>query len=233
MELRDALRTTGSTREFSARPVEDAVLFDVLDDARFAPSGGNRQAWRVIVVKDIAQRRAVAATYLDAWHDYVGSLLAGVAPFSPIASEDDRRAAREQRETARARSNPDGFAETLANVPALLVVVADLGALAATDRDLDRYHLVGGASVYPFVWSVLLAAHERDLGGVMTTVAIKNEVALRTILSLPDDFAVAAVMALGYPQRSITKLKRRSVREFASVDAFDGTPFESGTPRRR
>jgi nitroreductase len=233
MDLRDALRTTGSTREFSARPVEDAVLFDVLDDARFAPSGGNRQAWRVIVVKDIAQRRAVAATYLDAWHDYVGSLLAGVAPFSPIASEDDRRAAREQRETARARSNPDGFAETLANVPALLVVVADLGALAATDRDLDRYHLVGGASVYPFVWSVLLAAHERDLGGVMTTVAIKNEVALRTILSLPDDFAVAAVMALGYPQRSITKLKRRSVREFASVDAFDGTPFESGTPRRR
>jgi nitroreductase len=230
MDLRDALRTTGSTREFSARPVDDAVLFDVLDDARFAPSGGNRQAWRVIVVKDISQRRAVAATYLDAWHDYVGSLLAGVTPFSPLASEDDRRAARDQREAARARSNPEGFAETLANVPALLVVVADLGALAATDRDLNRYQLVGGASVYPFVWSVLLAAHERDLGGVMTTVAIKNEDALRDILRLPDDFAVAAVMALGYPQRAITRLKRRAVCEFAIVDAFDGIPFESGTP---
>jgi nitroreductase len=233
MDLRDALRTTGSTREFSARPVDDAVLFDVLDDARFAPSGGNRQAWRVIVVKDISQRRAVAAAYLDAWHDYVGSLLAGVAPFSPLASEDDRRAARDQREAARARSNPEGFAETLANVPALLVVVADLGALAATDRDLNRYQLVGGASVYPFVWSVLLAAHERDLGGVMTTVAIKNEDALRDILRLPDDFAVAAVMALGYPQRAITKLKRRAVSEFAIVDAFDGIPFESGTPTRQ
>jgi nitroreductase len=230
MNLRDALRTTGSTREFSARPVDDAVLFEVLDDARFAPSGGNRQAWRVIVVKDISQRRAVAAAYLDAWHDYVGSLLAGVAPFSPIASEDDRRAARDQREAARARSNPEGFAETLANVPALLVVVADLGALAATDRDLSRYQFVGGASVYPFVWSVLLAAHERELGGVMTTVAIKNEDALRHILRLPNDFAVAAVMALGYPQRSITKLNRRAVSEFAIVDAFDGTPFESGTP---
>jgi nitroreductase len=233
MDLRDALRTTGSTREFSARPVDDAVLFDVLDDARFAPSGGNRQAWRVIVVKDISQRRAVAAAYLDAWHDYVGSLLAGVAPFSPLASEDDRRAARDQREAARARSNPEGFAETLASVPALLVVVADLGALAATDRDLNRYQLVGGASVYPFVWSVLLAAHERDLGGVMTTVAIKNEDALRDILRLPDDFAVAAVMALGYPQRAITKLKRRAVSEFAIVDAFDGIPFESGTPTRQ
>jgi nitroreductase len=225
MELRDALRTTASIREFSARSVDDTVLFGVLDDARFAPSGGNRQAWRVIVIKDISQRRAVAAAYLDAWHDYVGSLLAGVTPFSPIASDDDRRAAGEKREAARALSNPEGFAETLANVPAMLVVVADLGSFAATDRDLDRYHLVGGASVYPFVWSVLLAARERELGGVMTTVAVKNEAALREILNLPDDVAVAAVLALGYPQRFITKLKRREVSEFTSVDSFDGVAF--------
>jgi nitroreductase len=233
MELRDALRTTASIREFSARSIDDAVLFGVLDDARFAPSGGNRQAWRVIVVKDISQRRAVAAAYLDAWHDYVGSLLAGVTPFSPIASEEERRAASEQREAARALSNPEGFAETLASVPAMLVVVADLGSFAATDRDLDRYHLVGGASVYPFVWSVLLAARERDLGGVMTTVAIKNEAALREILSLPDDFAVAAILALGYPQRSVTKLRRREVGEFTSVDSFDGAPFVDGPPTHR
>jgi nitroreductase len=233
MELRDALRTTASIREFSARAVDDAILFDVLDDARFAPSGGNRQAWRVIVVKDISQRRAVAAAYLDAWHDYVGSLLAGITPFSPIASEDDRRAASDKREEARALSNPEGFAETLASVPAMLVVVADLGSFAATDRDLERYHLVGGASVYPFVWSVLLAARERDLGGVMTTVAVKNEVSLRKILNLPDDFAVAAVLALGYPQRSITKLKRREVGEFASLNSFDGAPFAVDRPTRQ
>lgn len=233
MELRQALRTTASIREFSARSVDDDVLFGVLDDARFAPSGGNRQAWRVIVVKDLSQRRAVAAAYLDAWHDYVGSLLAGVTPFSPIASEEDRRAASEQREAARALSNPEGFAETLANVPAMLAVVADLGSFAATDRDLDRYHLVGGASVYPFVWSVLLAARERDLGGVMTTVAVKNEPVLRAILNLPSDFAVAAVLALGYPLRPITKLKRREVVEFASVDSFDGAPFASDPPTHR
>jgi nitroreductase len=233
MELRDALRTTASIREFSARSIDDAVLFGVLDDARFAPSGGNRQAWRVIVVKDLSQRRAVAAAYLDAWHDYVGSLLAGVAPFSPIASAEDRRAASEQREAARALSNPEGFAETLASVPAMLVVVADLGSFAATDRDLERYHLVGGASVYPFVWSVLLAARERDLGGVMTTVAIKNEAALREIFNLPEDFAVAAIVALGYPTRSLTKLKRREVGEFTSVDSFDGAPFSPGPATRR
>ena len=52
-----------------------------------------------------------------------------------------------------------------------MLVVADLRALAAVDRDLDRYTLVGGASIYPFCWSVLLAARAEGLGGVMTTMA--------------------------------------------------------------
>ena len=48
----------------------------------------------------------------------------------------------------------------------LLVVLADQRYLAAVDRDLDRYAMAGGASIYPFAWSILLAAHEEDLGGV-------------------------------------------------------------------
>src|SRR6202453_1033700 len=100
MELRDALRTTASIREFSARPIEDAVLFEILDDARFAPSGGNRQAWRVIVVRAPDQRRALAAAYLDAWHDYIASVLVGVVPFSPLASDAERRAVAARRPDA-------------------------------------------------------------------------------------------------------------------------------------
>src|ERR1700691_1456310 len=108
MELRQALRTTGSVREFTDAPVDDAVLFEILDDARFAPSGGNRQAWRVIVVRDPLQRQRLAAAYLDAWHDYIASLLAGVTPFSPLASDEERRAVAAQRAAAEARSTPDG-----------------------------------------------------------------------------------------------------------------------------
>ena len=225
MELRDGLRTTGSVRTFTAQPVDDAVLFDVLDDARFAPSGGNRQAWRVVVVRDAEQRRRLSAAYLDAWHDYVASLLAGVTPFSPLASDEERQAVSAKRTAAEAQSSPDGFAETLDRAPALLVVVADLAAFAATDRDLDRYHLVGGASVYPFIWSLLLAAHERGLGGVMTTVATANEPQLREIFSLPSTFVVASVVVLGYPEHRATKLRRREVPEFTFVDRFDGPAF--------
>ena len=61
MELLDALRTNPSVRDFTDEPVSDAEVAAILDDARFAPSGGNRQPWRVALVKDPALRRAPAS----------------------------------------------------------------------------------------------------------------------------------------------------------------------------
>ena len=222
MELSDALRTTGSIRDFTDEPIGDELLYAVLDDARFAPSGGNRQSWRVIVVHDASLRHQIRDQYLDAWHDYVGHRLAGLIPFSPLATVGERAAAQSQRRAAEALSTPEGFAESLDTVPAMLVVCANLEVLAATDRDLARYHLVGGASVYPFVWNILLAARERGLGGVMTTVATRNEEKVRGILSIPANHAVASIVALGHPAKRHTKLTRRRVEEFTTVDAFDG-----------
>ena len=225
MDLSDALRSTGAVRTFTTQPVPDDVLFAILDDARFAPSGGNRQAWHVIVVKDEHQRKGVRDLYLDAWHEYVAHVLAGLIPFSPLASDEDRARALAHHDAAVATSKPDGFPETLDAVPAMLVVCADLSALAATDRDLDRYHLTGGASIFPFVWNILLAARDRDLGGVITTVATRREPELRELLAIPSHQAVVAVVALGYPEDRHTKLRRRRVEEFATVDSFVGPPL--------
>jgi nitroreductase len=52
VDLTEALRTTGTAREFTDQPVDDGIVAAILDDARFAPSGGNRQPWRVAIVKD-------------------------------------------------------------------------------------------------------------------------------------------------------------------------------------
>src|SRR5476651_1533412 len=98
MELTDALRTTGAVRAFLDEPVSDETLYEILDDARFAPSGGNRQAWHVIVVKDVTRRKALRDLYLDGWHDYVAHVLAGLIPFSPLASDEDRAVAAAKRE---------------------------------------------------------------------------------------------------------------------------------------
>jgi len=223
MELLDAMRTTGAVREFLDEPVSDTTIHAILDAARFAPSGGNRQSWHVIVVHDPATRRLIRDLYLDAWHDYVAHVLAGVVPFSPVATAAERAAAQAHYDDAVRASRPDGFAETLDTVPAMLVVCADLSVLAATDRDLDRYQFIGGASVYPFVWNILLAAREHDLGGVMTTVAVRNEPDLLAALNIPAGHAVAAVVALGHPKHRVTRLTRRHVSAFATVDTFDGS----------
>jgi nitroreductase len=225
MDLREALRTTGAVRSFLPTPVDTDTLRDILEDARFAPSGGNRQAWRVVVVSDPERRRAIADAYLDGWHDYIAHLLSGLIPFSPLASDEDRATALAARAAAEAASRPDGFAENLATVPAMVCILADVALLAATDRDLGRYTMTGGASIYPFVWSIILAARARGLGGVITTMATRNEPAVLAQLGADPTLALAAIVALGYPEHQPTKLTRHPVAHFATIDTVDGTPL--------
>lgn len=226
MELRDALRTTGAVRHFTDRPVEDATLGSILDTARFAPSGGNRQGWRVVVIRDPDQRRRIRDLYLPGWYDYLAIGAAGLVAWAPITDREAEQAALAEAGAVaeRAAAGPGDFAEHLDTVPALLVVLADLRALAAVDRDFERYTLVGGASVFPFVWSILLAAHDLGLGGVMTSMLTRREPEVRAALGVPEHFAVAAGVALGYPVKRPTRLRRAPVSEFATYDMFAGIP---------
>jgi nitroreductase len=228
VQLRDALRTTGAVRHFTDRAVDDATVAEILDVARFAPSGGNRQGWRVVVIRDPEQRRALRDLYLPGWYDYLAMDGAGVVPWAPVTDRDAERSAltRAPEIAARAAAGRGGFAEHLDRVPVLIVVLADLRALAATDRDFDRYTLVGGASVFPFVWSILLAARDHGLGGVMTSMLTRREPEVRAALGAPDHFAVAAGVALGYPVKPVTRLRRAAVSEFATFDRFDGVRLE-------
>ena len=221
------MRSTGAVRDFNADPVPDDVLYRVLDTARFAPSGGNRQGWRVIVVQDPATRRALRDLYLGPWYEYLAMNQAGLVPWAPVT---DRAAEAEARRgapqlAAAAAAGPGGFAEHFDQVPVLLVLLADLRLLAAVDRDLDRYTLVGGASIYPFAWNLLLAARAEGLGGVITSMLAGREAEAKALFDVPDELAVAGVIALGYPTRQASRLRRRPVERFATVDRFSGSAF--------
>src|SRR5690348_16946773 len=141
MELLDALRSTGAVREFTDEPVPDETVARILDSARFAPSGGNRQGWRVVVVRDPDVRRAVRDLYLPGWYDYLAIASSGLTPFAPVTDRDAERAALAGAPAiaAAAADGPGGFAEHLDTVPVLLALFGDLRALAAMDRDADRY----------------------------------------------------------------------------------------------
>ena len=74
MELYDVMRTTFSARDFTADPLPDETLYKILDRARFAPSGGNRQGWRVIVVRDQKTREGLAAATVPAAKRYAAQV---------------------------------------------------------------------------------------------------------------------------------------------------------------
>ena len=223
MDLYEAMRTTPATRSFLDEPVPPETLHRILDHARFAPSGGNRQGWRIIVVDDPESRRRLRDLYVLGWREYMAHRAVGLVPFAPVNGTWDGPAI--DLEEARRREAPYRFADHLDTVPVMLVVVVDLGAVAVMDNGLGRQSIVGGGSVYPFVHNVLLAARQEGLGGVITTVLCREEPAAKELLGIPDGHAVAALVALGRPRRPLTRLTRLPVEEFTTVDRFDGNPF--------
>ena len=216
MDLTEALRTTGSAREFTDQPVDDATVAAILDDARFAPSGGNRQPWRVVVVKNPKTRRQLADLMTTVWHEYRGEETDSTrAPFAFGRSTG-----------ATPVVVPNELLDNIEQVPVMLAVAADLNKIALMDGDVPgRPPITGGASIYPFGWSVLMAARARGLGGVMTTFLSRAETEAAPILGLPEGHALVATIFLGQPVHQNTKLRRGQVADFTTIDRFDGAPL--------
>jgi nitroreductase len=219
MELYDVMRSTPAVREFTDDPLPDDVVGRILDNARFAPTGGNRQGVRVIVLRDEDTRSALADLALPAARRYSAQAANGESPWNPV------RPTTLEASTIESTQPPAQMSAPFREAPVVLVVLLDLAVVAATDQELDRIAVVPGASVYPFVWNVLLAARNEGYGGVLTTMAIAEEERIKELLAIPDPYAVAAVVPLGKPVREVTKLRRRPVDEFATRDRFDGAPF--------
>jgi nitroreductase len=222
MELYDVMRTTGAVREFTEEPLTDEVLERILDNARFAPSGGNRQGSRVIVVRDPETRAALAELTKPGARRYAAQVRNGETPWNAVAPPGVPAEVIEQTPV------PDYFLQPLAAASVVLVVCVDLGAVAATDQELDRVGIVGGASVYPLVWNILLAARNEGFGGNLTTMAIPEEPGVKELLGIPRQYAVAAVLPLGMPAKQVSRLTRRPVSELAFRERFDGSPLTAG-----
>ena len=216
MELFDVMRRTFSAREFTGDPVPDEALRTIFDHARFASSGGNRQGWRVIVVRDPATKRALAELSGFAAKRYAAQVANGESPWNTIDPPGVDAA------TIERTPPPKHLTEPIAKAPVVLVICVDLKVVASMDQDLERVGVVSGASIYPFAWNVLMAARHEGFGGTMTTLATAQEPKIQTLLGIPRHVAVCAVMPLGRPVRELTKLKRKSVAEFTMRERWGG-----------
>jgi len=216
MELYDVMRTTFSAREYTGEEIPDELIYELIENARFAPSGGNRQGNRVIVVRDPATREALAKLAEPAAKRYMAQTKAGESPWNAVTQTSITAAEIE------ATPAPGILVNSFRDASAVLVFVVDLKVVASMDQDLDRIGIISGASIYPFVWNVLLGARQAGFGGTITTLAVAREGEVQMLLNIPVDFAVAAVVPLGKPVKQLNKLRRNAVAEIASRERFDG-----------
>lgn len=217
MNLDQALRTTGSSRRFLDEEIPDATVHAILDMARFAPSGGNRQPWRVALIKDSHMRSEVARLVKPVWDEYMTAATEGQRAYNMVSYQPPAEVA----------PFPYELLDQFDKGVAILVIAADLREIAVTDLNLERPPIVAGASVYPFCWSVLLAAREFGLSGVLTTFLARVEPEAGPLLGLPENFGLAATIVLGRPEKEFTRLTRNPVETFATVDRFDGPALQA------
>jgi len=216
VDLSEVMRCAPTSRRFTPDPVPQEALRRALELARFAPSGGNRQGWRVVVVRDPDARLALRELYLPQWRAYMQH-----TGWAQMLEHPERSDPARLRMVRRA----DDYANRLQQVPVHLVVGVRLADLAVTDAGLPRQSIVGGASVYPFIQNLLLALRDQGLGAALTTLLVPAEAEVKRLLAIPDDIALAAHVGVGHRSDPWPRaLSRRPVTEFAFAERY-GQPL--------
>ena len=216
MELYEVMRTTFAAREFTEQPVSDETIAKILEEARFAPSGGNRQGWHVLVVREDASRAVLRDLIAPQMQRYVAQVKAGEAPLNTI---NPSRVSAEQIAQTQV---PQTMLDNLTGAPVILLVFVDLSVVASFDSHLNRVGVISGASIYPFVWNILLAARNEGLGGTLTTFAAGAEEDVKAHFGVPGEMALAAMIPIGQPLKQLTKLTRKPVADFVRKEHWNG-----------
>ena len=210
-DIYEMMSTLRAVRRLRPDPIPDDVLHRVLQAAAWAPTGGNMQPWRVVVVRSDAQKQALADVYRPAWYRYAKGYDARNDQLPPEEASKGRRN----------RVAGDYLADHLHEAPVILMFVADPKMMAITDAKLDRISMVGGGSVYTAVQNAMLAARTEGLGCVLTTLHCLAEDEVKSALQIPEDWATLAMVPLGYPVgKGHGPISRKSTETLAFDDVF-------------
>lgn len=210
--LYSAMRTLRAVRRLRPDPIPRPVLERVLEAASWAPTGGNVQPWRVVAVSDRGLVRRLGELYADRWLAYSKQHMAQLE-----AAPEELRA-----KTERMLDAGNYLAEHFADTPVVLVFCFNPKLMAITDLKQGRVSVVGGASIYPAVENALLACRAEGLGCVLTTLLCEVEPDVRTLLGIPEPWATAAAVPIGYPlRRGHGPISRRPVGKLAFADRWD------------
>jgi nitroreductase len=202
MDFFDIVTTQRSIRRLKTDPIPDALLRQIMDAAICAPSGGNRQGWSFLLIRDSGKRARLGELYREAWGE-----LMKVPYYAGVANEPLGSPAAKMLASARHLS------EHLGEAPVLIM------ACIAFEPGV-KPTLTTGASIYPAVQNIMLAARALGVGSCLTTLHRYRDAQVKELLGIPADVETAALIPLGYPLGKFGRPPRRPLREVAFADRW-------------
>ena len=206
LDVFEIMRTTRAMRRLRPDPVPDALIRKILEAGMSAANGGNFQRWRFMVIKDPAIKQAVQALYKRAFDEVVGPRYANSAPPPGVTAE------RYKRQHAAVEYLTDHFHE------------APVWIVACIDEGTAKPNRWSGASIYPAVQNMLLAARALGLGTTLTTRHLLFEQEAEAALGLPLGVHSYAILPIGYPMGKFGPVGRGRLEEFVYGDRW-GAPY--------
>jgi nitroreductase len=205
MELFEAIHTLRAIRRLKPDPIPDDILRQILEAAIRAPSGGNRQPWFFVAVRDADKRQAIA----DIWQTGYQKLL-------EVPYYGDAAAGKGTEAQQRMMRSVTYMAEHLHEAPMHLVVCMD------TDGQPPAFG--HGSSIYPAIQNLMLAARALGVGTVLTTIHRYRDADLKALLGIPESIVTAAVIPMGYPLGKFGAGPRKHLNEVAFIDQWGESP---------
>jgi len=211
LDFFEVVHTQRSIRKFRPDPVPDEALWQMIDAAIRAPSGGNTQPWAFLVVRDDARRKVLA----DAVRGVSGNLEAGLAEAEKLPTESARRM----------RRASVAFRHDVASAP--VIIIPCLVNPSSPSKDINS--IWAGSSIYGAVQNLMLAARAQGLGTVLTTFNIALEDFIRREFSVPEGSRPVAVIPVGYPDgQNFGPTSRKPVESVTYWDNWGNKQQRSG-----
>ena len=205
-ELFHIMRTTRAMRRLKPDPVPDELINQILQAGQWAANGGANQRWRFLVIKDRSIKERVQVWYQKAFDEVVGPRYRGSEP--PPGSSPGRY--------SRQHDAVEYLTEHYHEAPVWIVACQDDGEETPTRS--------AGASIYPAVQNMLLAARALGLGATLTSRHLRHEKEVEEILGLPPGVHSYAILPIGYPMGNFGPVRRGPLADVVYLDNW-GEPY--------
>ena len=205
-DIFEIIHTTRAMRRLKPDPVPDDLVRKILEAGVCAANGGNYQRWRFMVVKDTATKKAVQVWYKKAFDEVVGPRYANSPPPPGISAE----------KYARQHHAVEYLTEHFHEAPVWIVACLDEGKNTPTRTS--------GASIYPAVQNMLLAARALGLGSTLTTRHLLYAKEAEAALGLPEGVHSYAILPIGWPMGRFGPVGRTKLEDVVFNERW-GQPY--------